>query len=132
MVPDAHILDIASTGRRPVLCSLFLITAKYCMTPVGWRLMKNLVMFSGHSGSYLVMGISRLGVLGVTALAVTSGFGAVNCPRGYLIYFLRPIDTKDIQQQERRLAKTLEMICAKKKRILRGLSLRTIQLLVIV
>lgn len=81
----------------------------------------NSLPITGHSGSYTVMGISRLGVLGVTALAITSGFGAVNCPRGYLIYFLRPVENKDIAQQERRLAKTMEMICAKKKRILGAL-----------
>jgi len=131
MVPEAHKRELMHGPRGSytrnrkyrVTPSAVLSILDQCeilpLGPLGWGLTKHLVMRSGHSGSYLVMGISRLGVLGVTALAVTSGFGAVNCPRGYLIYFLRPIDTKDIQQQERRLAKTLEMICAKKKRILR-------------
>jgi hypothetical protein len=65
----------------------------------------NSLPITGHSGSITVMGISRLGVLGVTALAITSGFGAVNCPRGYLVYFLRPVDEADVQALERRLMK---------------------------
>ena len=72
----------------------------------------------GQSGSILVMGISRLGVLGVTAMAVTSGFGAVNCPRQTLHYFLRPVSDSDIQALEKRVLKTLDMISAKKKLML--------------
>lgn len=65
----------------------------------------NSLPITGHSGSITVMGISRLGVLGVTALAVTSGFGAVSCPRGYLVYLLRPVEEGDVQALERRLMK---------------------------
>jgi hypothetical protein len=75
----------------------------------------NSLPIAGQSGSLLVMGISRLGVLGVTAMAITSGFGAVNCPRQTLDYFLRPVSDADIQALEKRLLKTLDMISAKKK-----------------
>ena len=73
---------------------------------------------AGQSGSMLVMGISRVGVLGVTAMAMTSGFGAVNCPRQTLHCFLRPVTHKDIEALEKRLLKTLDMISAKKKLML--------------
>eukprot|EP00277_Geminigera_cryophila_P016118 CAMPEP_0179438488 /NCGR_PEP_ID=MMETSP0799-20121207/22218_1 /TAXON_ID=46947 /ORGANISM="Geminigera cryophila, Strain CCMP2564" /LENGTH=520 /DNA_ID=CAMNT_0021220149 /DNA_START=153 /DNA_END=1715 /DNA_ORIENTATION=+ len=78
----------------------------------------NSLPIAGQSGSILVMGISRLGVLGVTAMAITSGFGAVNCPRQSLHYFLRPVSDGDLQALEKRLLKTLDMICAKKKLML--------------
>jgi hypothetical protein len=76
---------------------------------------------AGRSGSMLVMGISRVGVVGVTAMAITSGFGAVNCPRQTLTYFMRAVTDKDIQALEKRLLKTMDMICAKKKLMLMSL-----------
>ena len=78
----------------------------------------NSLPIAGQSGSILVMGISRLGVLGVTAMAITSGFGAVNCPRQTLDYFLRPVTDSDIQALEKRLLKTMDMISAKKKLVI--------------
>jgi len=75
----------------------------------------NSLPIAGESGSIVVMGITRLGVLGVTAMAITSGFGAVNGPRSTLVYFLKPVEDSQLQAIERRLLKTMEMISAKKK-----------------
>ncbi|XP_038613716.1 Golgi pH regulator B isoform X1 [Tachyglossus aculeatus] len=61
--------------------------------------------------------ISRVGVIGVTLMALLSGFGAVNCPYTYMSYFLRNVTDADILALERRLLQTLDMIISKKKRM---------------
>ncbi|XP_030896438.1 Golgi pH regulator [Leptonychotes weddellii] len=60
--------------------------------------------------------ISRVGVIGVTLMALLSGFGAVNCPYTYMSYFLRNVTDADILALERRLLQTMDMIISKKKR----------------
>ncbi|GAB1287890.1 Golgi pH regulator [Apodemus speciosus] len=60
--------------------------------------------------------ISRVGVIGVTLMALLSGFGAVNCPYTYMSYFLRNVTDTDILALERRLLQTMDMIISKKKR----------------
>uniref|UniRef100_A0A8C0IS30 Golgi pH regulator n=1 Tax=Chelonoidis abingdonii TaxID=106734 RepID=A0A8C0IS30_CHEAB len=61
--------------------------------------------------------ISRVGVIGVTLMALLSGFGAVNCPYTYMSYFLRNVTDADILALERRLLQTIDMIISKKKRM---------------
>lgn len=58
-----------------------------------------------------------MGVIGVTLMALLSGFGAVNCPYTYMSYFLRNVTDADILALERRLLQTMDMIISKKKRI---------------
>ncbi|XP_063995723.1 Golgi pH regulator isoform X1 [Diachasmimorpha longicaudata] len=62
-------------------------------------------------------GVSRIGVIGVTVMALLSGFGAVNYPYSSMAYFMRPVSYADLQAIERRLLQTMDMIVAKKKRI---------------
>ena len=61
--------------------------------------------------------ISRVGVIGVTVMALLSGFGAVNCPYTYSSYFLRQVTDGDISALEKKLLQTNEIIISKKKRI---------------
>ncbi|CAD1476794.1 unnamed protein product, partial [Heterotrigona itama] len=62
-------------------------------------------------------GVSRIGVIGVTVMALLSGFGAVNYPYTSMAYFMRPVTYADVQVIEKRLLQTMDMIVAKKKRI---------------
>ena len=39
---------------------------------------------------------SRVGVVGVTLMAILSGFGAVNCPYTYMDYFARIVTPLDV------------------------------------
>lgn len=61
--------------------------------------------------------ISRVGVIGVTLMALLSGFGAVNYPYTSMAYFMRAVTSADVQSLEKKLLQTLDMIIMKKKRI---------------
>ncbi|CAB3403005.1 unnamed protein product [Caenorhabditis bovis] len=63
--------------------------------------------------------ISRVGVIGVTIMAVLSGFGAVNAPYCYMTFFTRPVEEYHVMQLEKKLMHTMEMIVLKKRKIAR-------------
>ncbi|XP_065901592.1 Golgi pH regulator-like [Dysidea avara] len=84
-----------------------------------WRLGDPFPMLSPRHGIFSIeQAISRVGVVGVTVMAVLSGFGAVNAPYTYMAYFMRNVKDTDIQTLERRLMQTMDMIISKKKRVL--------------
>ncbi|XP_071037210.1 Golgi pH regulator isoform X3 [Parasteatoda tepidariorum] len=70
-----------------------------------------------HGILSIEQGISRIGVIGVTLMALLSGFGAVNYPYTSMAYFMRNVSPSDIQSQEKKVMQTLDMIIVKKKRL---------------
>jgi len=83
-----------------------------------WKIGNPFPILNPRHGIFSIeQGISRVGVIGVTVMAILSGFGAVNCPYTYMTYFMRHVTDSDIQSLEKRLAQTLDMILSKKKRI---------------
>ncbi|CAG8511348.1 4181_t:CDS:2 [Diversispora eburnea] len=62
--------------------------------------------------AFIQFGMSRVGVIGVTIMAILSGFGAVN------IVYCRQVKDSDIQAAEKKYIQTLDIIMSKKKRIL--------------
>ncbi len=61
--------------------------------------------------------LSRVGVIGVTIMALLSGFGAVNYPYTSMVIFMRSVTASEVAAVERRLMQTVDMIVAKKKRV---------------
>ncbi|CAB4058688.1 GPR89 [Lepeophtheirus salmonis] len=61
--------------------------------------------------------VSRVGVIGVTIMALLSGFGAVSYPYTSMAMFMRQVTLSDIHQIEKKLTQTLDQVLAKKKRI---------------
>lgn len=61
--------------------------------------------------------VSRVGVVGVTIMALLSGFGAVNYPYTSMAMFMRTVTPGDVHQIEKKLIQTQEMVLAKKKRV---------------
>ncbi|KAL3284881.1 hypothetical protein HHI36_019018 [Cryptolaemus montrouzieri] len=61
--------------------------------------------------------VSRIGVIGVTVMALLSGFGAVNYPYTSMRYFIREVTISDVHNIEKKLKQAMDMILVKKKRI---------------
>ena len=61
--------------------------------------------------------VSRVGVIGVTIMALLSGFGAVNYPYTSMAIFMRSVTPSDVSVIERKLTQAMDMIAAKKKRL---------------
>uniref|UniRef100_A0A5K3EMY3 Golgi pH regulator n=1 Tax=Mesocestoides corti TaxID=53468 RepID=A0A5K3EMY3_MESCO len=61
--------------------------------------------------------IGRVGIIGVTIMAVLSGFGAVNYPYTCMSLFIHPVTRAAIDTSEKRLMQTFNMLLAKKRRL---------------
>ncbi|KAF5397225.1 G protein coupled receptor [Paragonimus heterotremus] len=59
----------------------------------------------------------RIGVIGVTIMALLSGFGAVNYPYTCMTYFAQSVTTVELKNAERRLLQTVDMILVKRRRL---------------
>lgn len=70
-----------------------------------------------HGIFSIEQGVSRVGVVGVTIMALLSGFGAVNFPYTSMTFFMSHVTAADIASLERKLVQTYDKICMKKKRI---------------
>ncbi|KAE9552711.1 hypothetical protein FO519_004077 [Halicephalobus sp. NKZ332] len=83
-----------------------------------WKIGDNFPILSTKHGIFTIeQAISRVGVIGVTVMAVLSGFGAVNAPYTCMTIFMRPVTDEDVDMMKQKLKQNLNMIIAKKRRL---------------
>lgn len=83
-----------------------------------WKVGDPFPIVSPRHGTFsMEQAVSRVGVIGVTVMALLSGFGAVNYPYTSMALFIRPVKPSDIQGVERKLSQTLDMVLIKKRRL---------------
>lgn len=107
------IISVPYRWSTPLTIILY-ICYLYCF----WRIGDPFPLVSVNQRIFTIeQGVSRIGVVGVTVMAILSGFGAVNFPFTTMTYFIHPVTQNDVLTTERKLMQTMDMILAKKKRI---------------
>ena len=104
--------------RQIVFIAVFEVVYLWCF----WRIGNYFPVLSNRDSEQhgiwaIEQGVGRIGVVGVSVMAVLSGFGAVFTPYSYMSVFAAKADDVAIEMTKRRLNQTVNMVFAKKRRL---------------
>lgn len=81
--------SLCSFKRAISFSSVFSLVFLYLF----WKIGDPFPVLKEQSGIFsLEMGVSRIGIIGVTVMSILSGFGAVEFPIQNMFYFMRYVD----------------------------------------
>lgn len=104
----------SSSSCRAVLCSIAMLFYLYLF----WKVGNSFPIISPKHGFIsFEQCLGRVGVIGVTIMALLSGFGAVNYPYTCMSFFAQSVSAYELKTAERRLLHTLDMILIKRRRL---------------
>ncbi|KAI3379492.1 hypothetical protein SNEBB_005447 [Seison nebaliae] len=107
-------LHLKHSKIHSCLTTFFMCSFLFCFHKLG----ESFPLFNSEQGFISLAPLTgRIGVIGVTAMAILSGFGAVNSPYTYMSCFVQPVREKDVVILQTKLLHLQSRIASKKKRI---------------
>uniref|UniRef100_A0A914Z1X3 Golgi pH regulator n=1 Tax=Panagrolaimus superbus TaxID=310955 RepID=A0A914Z1X3_9BILA len=114
-----YLLTKSIFTNKPIVLSVISVALWLTFIYFFWKIGDNFPILSTKHGIFSIeQAISRVGVIGVTVMAVLAGFGAVNAPYTCMTIFMRPVIEEDVDLMKQKIRQNTSMIIAKKRRLI--------------